>query len=138
MNNITPIILYLQEFVVNEIMTYIINSLIYNRSQAILCLEIFLKLLQDLTYGPIAILYLRDIKATNQFFYQLLLLIPNETVFTTELIMNLLDTLLQPLRAATPNNFTSKYQAFPYDPYLLQTSSYYYIVTTCYHLDVSH
>ena len=55
-NNITTIILYLQEVAADEIMYYLKNAIKYDRDQAIPHLEGVLKHLQALPYNRAAIL----------------------------------------------------------------------------------
>ena len=90
---VTPIIIYLQEFANNSTLTILICVLIYDTAASLHHMKISLKHLQALTYNPTATI-IPYIKATNTLFHKLLRLLPFEPSIATKLQKILMVNLL--------------------------------------------
>ena len=116
---VTPIIIYLQEFANNSTLTILICVLIYDTAASLHHIIIVLKHIQALTYHPTSTI-IPYIKAINALFRKILHLLPFETSLATKLQKILNVNLLHYLRASTSTYFTTKHQSVQDAPYILQ------------------
>ena len=77
--------IFLQEFMANEILPNLLHRLTYSTDQALQCLKSGLKHLQDLTADPILII-IPDIKNSNALVQKLLPMLPFEPNVTNQLL----------------------------------------------------